>query len=195
MGGIGILKDSPGPREGMQIAGLTGNCPIQEGEVETAVSPVLAAKSLLDPETHAAAMAVLVRMPKTQRRIVFNRLMAAMPCRRERWTDTVDVRNRLIREAFAADLPLALDRIALALDGIGYEISHLGACQHPIYGSCPWNLAGHASSHELPEEQKYRLVNLFIALDELIRSLQPADRRRLGGRWKCAEDCCAATRR
>lgn len=155
-------------------------------------SPILVSKALMDPGQHDSAKVALAGMEKANRKIVFNRLMGAIPARREKRTDAVDERNRLIRDAFASDVPLALDRVIYVLDEIEYGISHLGAYQHPIYGSCPWNIAGHASSHELPDEQKYKLINLFIALDEMIRSLPSADRRRLGKRWEHAGDYYAA---
>lgn len=146
------------------------------------------ARELLAPETHTMAMEYLGTAAKPEQRRIFARLLSAIPSRSEKATPAVEDRNRLLREALAANLPLFRSMLAEILTDIDYEISHLGACQDSVFANYPWNLPGHRSDHELPPATMFRLRNLHIALDELVQSLPAAERRRMDpGMWEYAK--------
>jgi hypothetical protein len=146
------------------------------GEGKTAAD---VARELLAPETHSMALGYFGTAAKPEQKRIFARLLSAIPSRSERATPEVEERNRLLREALAANLPLFRSMLAELLADIGYEISHLGAYQDSVFTRYPWNLPGHRSDHELPHATRSRLKNLYLALDELVQSLSTAERGRL----------------
>lgn len=147
------------------------------------------ARELLAPETHSAALEYLGTAAEPEQNRIFARLLSAIPSRSEKATPAVEERNRLLREALAANLPLFRSMLERMLSDLGYEISHLGAYQDSVFTQYPWNLPGHRSDHELPHATRSRLRNLYLALDELVRSLPMAERRRLDAEtWEYAKN-------
>lgn len=146
------------------------------------------ARELLAPETHSMALEHLGTAAKPEQKRIFARLLSAIPSRSEKCTPAVEERNRLLREALATNLPLFRSMLERMLSDLGYEISHLGAYQDSAFTRYPWNLPGHRSDHELPQATRSRLKNLYLALDELVRSLPMAERRRLDAKtWEYAK--------